>query len=48
MVENYKTIKISEKTYNKLSQLGNLNDSFDSVIKNLIQGKQKENMNVST
>ena len=46
MVEKYKTIKISEQTYHKLSQLGTLSDSFDSVIKNLIHGKQKENTNV--
>ena len=47
MVEKYKTIKISEKTYNKLSQLGNLKDSFDSVIMDLIYDKQKENTDVS-
>ncbi len=46
MVEKYKTIKISEQTYHKLSQLGTLNDSFDSVIKDLINDKQKEDIDV--
>jgi len=41
MVEKYKTIKISEKTYNTLSKLGDLNDSFDSVIWSLIYDKME-------
>ena len=35
-----KSIVISEKTYHNLAELGNLEDSFDSVIARLIQ-KQK-------
>lgn len=35
-----KMIAISEKTYHNLAELGNLEDSFDSVIARLIQ-KQK-------
>lgn len=32
-----KMIAISEKTYHNLAELGNLEDSFDSVIARLIQ-----------
>ena len=32
-----KMIAISEKTYHNLAELGNLEDSFDSVIAKLIQ-----------
>jgi predicted CopG family antitoxin len=35
-----KMIAVSEKTYHNLAELGNLEDSFDSVISRLIQ-KQK-------
>jgi predicted CopG family antitoxin len=35
-----KMIAISEKTYHRLAELGNLEDSFDSVIARLLQ-KQK-------
>jgi predicted CopG family antitoxin len=35
-----KMIAISEKTYHNLAELGNLEDSFDSVIARLVQ-KQK-------
>ena len=32
-----KMIAISEKTYHNLAELGNLEDSFDSVISRMIQ-----------
>lgn len=31
----YKTVKIKEQTYDKIAKLGNLSDSFDSVINRL-------------
>ncbi|MGC2308037.1 MAG: hypothetical protein WA461_06520 [Nitrososphaeraceae archaeon] len=35
-----KMIAISEKTYHKLAKLGDLEDSFDTVIAKLIQGEK--------
>lgn len=32
-----KTVRLSNETYNELAQCGDLRDSFDSVIKRLIQ-----------
>ena len=34
-----KTIRISNQTYKELSNQGTLNDSFDSVIRKLIQNQ---------
>lgn len=33
-----KTVRISEQTYNKLSKLGNVNNTFDDVISKLLEG----------
>lgn len=33
----YKNIKVSNNTYDELSKLGNLQDSFDSVIRGLLE-----------
>jgi predicted CopG family antitoxin len=35
-----KTIRISERLYNKLSKMGTLADSFDSVIEKLVEQRQ--------
>ena len=37
-----KTIRISKETYKELSKQGDLSETFDSVIKKLIQQNQKE------
>ncbi len=42
MFTKYKNIRISEETYNKLTTLGDLKDSFDSVIKNLLNRQEEE------
>lgn len=34
---NYKTIKINSETYKELTKLGDLADTFDTVISKLIQ-----------
>jgi len=36
VVEPYRSIKVRESTYQKLSELGNLKSSFDSVISELV------------
>ena len=41
MYTKYKNIRISEETYQELADQGNLQDSFDKVIKKLII-KEKE------
>lgn len=37
-----KTIRLSTDTYNELAQLGDLRDSFESVVKKLIMAQKKE------
>ena len=46
MSEIWKTIRVSEKTYNTLAKQGDLSETFDSVITKLIvnQHMQKEQM----
>jgi len=39
-----KTIRISNETYQELSKQGNLSETFDSVIKNLIRQNQKRDV----
>jgi predicted CopG family antitoxin len=42
----YKNIRISDETYQELANQGNLQDSFDSVIKKLIiRQKEKDDLN---
>jgi len=36
-LRNGKAIRVSNKTYNELAKRGNLTDSFDSVISNLLK-----------
>ena len=38
MMKNYETksIRVTKETYEELSKLGTLNDSFDSVIRKLL------------
>lgn len=37
MTADYKCVKIRTETYNKLAELGNLHDSFSSVIERLVE-----------
>lgn len=39
------TIRISKETYDRLARMGNLHDSFDSVIKRLIENFTIKNNN---
>lgn len=45
-LNKYKTLKVTNETYNQLSQLGTLQDSFDTVIKKLIT-RQKEKSDIN-
>ncbi len=46
MYTKYKNIRISDETYQELANQGNLQDSFDSVIKKLIiRQKEKDDLN---
>lgn len=36
-----RAVRVSFKTYNELAKLGNLQDSFDSVISNLLEQNHK-------
>ena len=40
-----KTIRISEETYNELTRLGTLADSYDIVIKHLLEISKIEKLN---
>jgi len=40
-----KTIRISEETYQELVNKGTLEDSFDSVIRKLLQKKEEVKIN---
>jgi predicted CopG family antitoxin len=37
-----KTIRISEETYRELASQGTLSETFDTVIKKLLQGKESK------
>ena len=39
--ETPKTIRVSFRTYEDLSRLGTFQDSFDSIIRNLLARKEK-------
>ena len=41
----YKTIRISAETHNLLARQGDLKDSFDTVIKKLIQKQEEVKIN---
>jgi predicted CopG family antitoxin len=42
VVQGHKNIKVSRWTYEELSKLGTLQDSFDTVIRRLLQNKKVE------
>lgn len=42
MASPYKTIRITNQTYEDLANSGTLNDSFDSVIRKLILKSKQE------
>ncbi|MEZ5388293.1 MAG: hypothetical protein R2680_00340 [Nitrososphaeraceae archaeon] len=42
MSTTYKLIRVSKETHDKLASKGNLHDSFDSVIKKLLEQKEAE------
>lgn len=37
----YKTLRVTIETYRRLSKLGNLNDSFDTVIRKLLDENKR-------
>lgn len=37
-----KSIRVTKETYDRLAELGSLSDSFDSVIKKLLDENKKE------
>ena len=47
MYTKYKNIRISEETYQELADQGNLQDSFDSVIKKLIVNQHRQNEQIA-
>jgi predicted CopG family antitoxin len=42
-----KMISLTERTYKELAQLGNLEDSFDSVIHRMIEEREREKVATS-